>query len=489
MERLIYLLLVFFMAHQGAEAQENLSPIPTLKTVDFSVVEIVPQNPEHWDVSVYVRPERTSKLVGHVARGARIRIRGQIETEDAKGCDDDIYYAIEPFGYICSANAIATDRSPTTEQILEPLEGSPLPYEYAMVHVPEGELVPMWDSLSDIINYLPAKRMLGRGDTIAVEPKTMQVEGKRYRVSIDGDLVSVEKCYKMRRFSNWQGTVIDADTHIPFGWATRPKVPVYDAPKGNKIDRILRRERVDILEEQLLGRKRWLRIGENRFVRANHINEVRLVCRPEGINRHPQWIDMDLGEQVIVAYRDDIPQYATLISSGRSPNRTPRGNYPIWSKAIAITMQSQPYDDKPYHIHRVPWVLFYQAHNALHAAYWHDRFGVKKSHGCANLSPKDAHYLFEWIEPHLPPGWTALHFSDLSQVPTIHVRNSQYRTPFRQERKVGPPDPQDEAERLARAEARREQEKQQKALLEAEVEPASDAAQGPLPENEMETGD
>jgi len=224
---------------------------------------------------------------------------------------------------------------------------------------------------------------------------------------------------------------------------------------------IARRERVDIFEEQIVNNMRWLRIGEARFVRAKDINEVRVLPRPEGTGQLPQWIDVDLGEQVLVAYRGTTPQYATLVSSGRPPNQTPRGNYPIWGKASSITMKSQPYDDKPYFVHHVPWVLFFQAHNALHGAYWHDRFGVMKSHGCVNLSPKDARYIFEWVEPKLPSGWTALHFSDLSQSPVVHVRNSLYRKPFRQERKVGPPDPKVEAERLARAEARREQERQQ----------------------------
>jgi len=35
----------------------------------------------------------------------------------------------------------------------------------------------------------------------------------------------------------------------------------------------------------------------------------------------------------------------------------------------------------------------------LHAAYWHDDFGRKKSHGCINLAPKDAKYIYDLIKP------------------------------------------------------------------------------------------
>jgi len=464
------------------EPEPESKPEPMLTNAGFSVVEVIPRNPNDSDVGAFIRPDRLAPLAGHLARGAHIRIRGQVEVPNARGCSASLFYALEPFGYLCANDAKPSDQPPTNRPIFELSEGSVLPFQYAIVMVPEGELLPLWDSVSDIVNLGPAKRMLGRGDSIAVEPKTMRVEDQRFRVSIDGDLVSAEHTYKRRRFSLWQGASIDQQTHLPFGWVTLRRAPVFDAPRGNRVDMITRRERVDIFEEQVVRNTRWLRIGEARFVRAKDINEVRAMPRPEGTGQRPQWIDVDLGEQVLVAYREATPQYATLISSGRPPNRTPRGNYPIWGKASSITMKSQPYDDKPYYVHRVPWVLFFQAHNALHGAYWHDRFGVMKSHGCVNLAPKDARTIFEWVEPKLPAGWTALHFSDLNQSPVVHVRNSLYRKPFRQERKIGPPDPEVEAERLAQAEARRERERQE-ALKQSQA----DAGMGPTSTEQTNT--
>src|SRR4029077_15506633 len=43
---------------------------------------------------------------------------------------------------------------------------------------------------------------------------------------------------------------------------------------------------------------------------------------------------------------------------------------------------------------------------ALHAAYWHDGFGHARSHGCVNLAPRDARWLYFWSDPQVPPGWT-----------------------------------------------------------------------------------
>jgi hypothetical protein len=50
-------------------------------------------------------------------------------------------------------------------------------------------------------------------------------------------------------------------------------------------------------------------------------------------------------------------------------------------------------------------VQYFAAGFALHTAYWHDVFGEARSHGCVNLSPIDAHRVFSWTDPPVPPGW------------------------------------------------------------------------------------
>jgi lipoprotein-anchoring transpeptidase ErfK/SrfK len=53
----------------------------------------------------------------------------------------------------------------------------------------------------------------------------------------------------------------------------------------------------------------------------------------------------------------------------------------------------------------VPYVQYFEAGYALHVAYWHDVFGVARSHGCINLSPIDGRWIFQWTEPRVPAGW------------------------------------------------------------------------------------
>ncbi|WP_434047342.1 MULTISPECIES: L,D-transpeptidase [Sorangium] len=61
-----------------------------------------------------------------------------------------------------------------------------------------------------------------------------------------------------------------------------------------------------------------------------------------------------------------------------------------------------------YALKDVPYIQYFAAGYALHAAYWHDVFGTPRSHGCINMSPIDAHRVFLWTEPRVPPGWHAI---------------------------------------------------------------------------------
>jgi len=56
----------------------------------------------------------------------------------------------------------------------------------------------------------------------------------------------------------------------------------------------------------------------------------------------------------------------------------------------------------------VPYVMYFQAGYGLHGAFWHDSFGEVRSHGCVNLAPRDAQWLFYWASPRLPNGWSAV---------------------------------------------------------------------------------
>lgn len=60
----------------------------------------------------------------------------------------------------------------------------------------------------------------------------------------------------------------------------------------------------------------------------------------------------------------------------------------------------------------VPWIQYFAKGYALHGAYWHDVFGVPRSHGCVNLSPIDARIVFNFTDPPVPAGWHGVNIGE-----------------------------------------------------------------------------
>jgi len=141
------------------------------------------------------------------------------------------------------------------------------------------------------------------------------------------------------------------------------------------------------------------------LVQGSKLRRVEPVVRPALVPKNARLIHVRLAEQTLVAYEGERPVYATLVSSGKEGFETPAGLFRVHAKHISTTMDGLAGEGDEYSIEDVPWTLYYQGSFALHAAFWHDRFGNTRSHGCVNLSPADARWLFEWATPTLPGGF------------------------------------------------------------------------------------
>ncbi len=138
--------------------------------------------------------------------------------------------------------------------------------------------------------------------------------------------------------------------------------------------------------------------------------EVR-IARPGELGSGERWIDIDSATQTLVACEGDRALRAMKISSGVGEDgamySTPRGTFRIYAKLRSATMASEPPaagappDPHPYRFEAVPHVQYFHREIALHGAYWHRRFGERVSHGCVNLAPGDAAWLFDFTSPRL----------------------------------------------------------------------------------------
>lgn len=163
--------------------------------------------------------------------------------------------------------------------------------------------------------------------------------------------------------------------------------------------------------------KPWYRILDELdetiyFVPASH---VRIIPAEEispitpGLPFEAKRIHVNLTTQILTAYEGDHPVFETKISSGLAglsntdiSSSTPVGDFHIQSKYpskhMGIANLAASIDD--YVLPGVPWTSFFtDLGHAFHGTYWHDNFGVPMSHGCVNMKPEDAKWIFRWTRP------------------------------------------------------------------------------------------
>jgi len=139
-----------------------------------------------------------------------------------------------------------------------------------------------------------------------------------------------------------------------------------------------------------------------------------------------RWLDVSIANQALVAYEGMKPVFATLVSTGEAGLDDPEttkstvlGEFRIFAKHVTTTMSSEMVGEE-FELKDIPYVQYFQEGYALHAAYWHDDFGIPRSHGCINLSPEDARWLFSWTEPSVPPAWHGARADSGGSVVYVH---------------------------------------------------------------------
>ncbi|MFZ1864137.1 MAG: L,D-transpeptidase, partial [Polyangiales bacterium] len=208
--------------------------------------------------------------------------------------------------------------------------------------------------------------------------------------------------------SPFAGEKLGPGDELDVAWVSLRPAKVYERPQGRVLKRLDRHAAVHIAATK----GPWAELRGGGWMRLSDLARAQRTEPPDGIGPTDRWIDVDVDRQVLVAYEGETPAFATLVSTGRNTKQseTPLGTFRIWVKLDYTDMDDieRTDVDKNYSIQDVPWVQFFKGSYGFHAAFWHDDFGRRRSHGCINLSPSDARYLFQFTEPVLPPGWNAI---------------------------------------------------------------------------------
>ncbi len=164
--------------------------------------------------------------------------------------------------------------------------------------------------------------------------------------------------------------------------------------------------------------KPWYKLKDdllkiNYYVPAAHMRKVEpeeLSPIAEDVPPEEKRVEVSIADQSLVAYEGDKVVLSTKVSTGipgignpdGTPSHTPKGRYNVQVKMPVRHMGNgeMTADPDAYEIPGVPWVsFFHETGVAFHGTYWHDNYGNEMSHGCVNMRPEEAKWLFRWVTP------------------------------------------------------------------------------------------
>jgi hypothetical protein len=406
-----------------------------------------------------VGPRR--RRYGYLRAGEAVDARGPAISN--AGCQGG-WYRINPRGFVCLAKGATLDPAHALLAQAEerPARGQPLPYHYFQTDgrtplryfkLPDrrevlalegdrGGAISVWQGrwghlLGYALEQMPAppafleeggsmikpygvkeplryRLHAGRaeeGGAFAIK-RLLKHAGRAYGITTEHDLLALDNLVP-RPASKFRGLVLTEEDALPVAFIKAPIATRYEGAIGETFraqGALPKKTAV-----KLTGRK-WQAFHELQgggWVPSEALDIVQgRKIFPSFATGSRKWVDVSLREQTLVAYAGKRPVYVTLVSTGRAgladpatTTATVTGTFMIHSKHLTSTMDAAQDRSDSYALQDVPYVQYFHKGYALHGAYWHDDFGRPRSHGCINLAPYDAAWLFEWTDPELPPKW------------------------------------------------------------------------------------
>jgi hypothetical protein len=300
---------------------------------------------------------------------------------------------------------------------MQPLAASPAdptlsysPYLYARLR--EYDAIPLYETVEDALNEVNPVKYIEAGELRYVS-YTQEFIIRKDRTKPDVFLLKTGEYVAARDIARrenavirYQGLTFQATPKRAFGWilpinaGTRTKqTPGYEKADYNTHE-LIEYQVVQIYSTQAIDGTDWYLVGPDEWIEQRFIGKVTPnPSPPEGVT-NGRWIEVNLFEQTLAVYDESRLVFATLIATGQEPFYTRPGLFPIYKKLESTPMRGAFEADRSdfYYLEDVPWTMYYDQARALHGAYWRTRFGIAQSHGCVNLSPGDAHWLFNWAQ-------------------------------------------------------------------------------------------
>ncbi|GAB4505201.1 MAG: hypothetical protein Fur0043_21960 [Anaerolineales bacterium] len=122
-----------------------------------------------------------------------------------------------------------------------------------------------------------------------------------------------------------------------------------------------------------------------------------------------KWIEVHLNLQLVLAYEGSRLVFASRAATGGQFRdgrwTTPQGQFITFYKRPTRHMAAGDITASGFDLPGVPWVLYITKSGiSLHGTYWHNDYGRPRSHGCINLTPQAAKWLYRWTTPAVEVG-------------------------------------------------------------------------------------
>lgn len=387
-------------------------------------------------------PSPEGARLGYLRAGALLQSTST-EPIGYEGCEQG-WYELDTGGFACRERDIIVfsgDRLPEL-RARPPDREVAMPYEYVTVRrrTPLYKRIPKADEVyefppepedggvepsateepdptapaAEIDNPL-VLRILRPGFYVSLD-RSFERDGETYWRTQQNGFVPA-KSLRRKAWSEFRGQALDGrNWALPVAVTRSEQTTVYRQNDRGKLkpdrERLERRSWLTVRSRRRIEGSVYLLAGNGRLVRESDVRVFEPSAPPDGVGEGQRWIDIDLDHQVLVAYDWKEPRYVTLVSSGRkrTPNPdisylTPKGLHRIRGKHLTSTMDNDEPGEPPYSLEDVPYVMYFRGAYAFHSAFWHDDFGRPRSHGCINLAPLDAKWLYNWAGPDLPDSW------------------------------------------------------------------------------------
>jgi len=279
-----------------------------------------------------------------------------------------------------------------------PSELGNMPIFVAKINIAEDQPAPLYGSFENAVAGVNSTGQINRGHLRFVHyiDVAYDAKGKAFVQLVSGEWVRASPA----AYTRFQGLEFFENPPNNFGWIVdfteSSAAPSFSAATtGNSY---YREDKIQVYEMVEAEGLFWYKIAPDEWVNSQKARVVILrTTPPEGITAN-RWIELDLFQQTIMAYEDGQLQFASLMASGLEPTYTKPGIFSIYIKKDFETMQGSFEDDRSdfFYLEDVPWTMYYDEARAIHTAYWRTYFGYPQSHGCINLSPGDAKWLYLW---------------------------------------------------------------------------------------------